>query len=75
MCEITSNMQTETREFYNMIRSSIIDSTKIYNKNKVTLYCTKCDPGFACQDEYKLNPDKLPPLVVNYGYLYIEEEI
>ena len=75
VCDIASNKQIETREFYNMNQSSFIDFIKRFNKNKVTLYCRKCDPDFACQDEYKLNPDELLPLIVSDDYLYVEEEI
>ena len=57
-----------------MNRNSIIDFKKGYNENEIKLYCRKCDPDFVCQDEYKLNLDQLPPLIVNYGYLYLEEE-
>ena len=75
VCDIASNKQIETREFYNMNQNSIIDFTKRFNKNEVTLYCRKCDPDFARQDEYKLNPDELLPLIVSDDYLYVEEEI
>ena len=44
VCEIASNKQIETRGFYNTNQNSIIDFKKIYNKNKVTLYCRKMRP-------------------------------
>jgi hypothetical protein len=75
VCDIASNKQIETREFYHMNQSSIIDFIKRFNKNEATLYCRKCDPDFAHQNEYKLNPDELPPLIVSDDYLYVEEEI
>ena len=75
VCNIASNKRIETREFYNMNQNSIFDFTQRYKKCEGTLYCTKCDPDFACQDEYKLNPDELPPLIINDGNLYMEEEI
>ena len=64
VCDITSNNQIETGEFFNMNRNSIIDFTRRFNKNEVTIYCGKCDPDFARQDQYKLNPNDLPPLIV-----------
>ena len=75
VCDIASNKQTETHEFYNMNQNNISDFTKRYHKNEVKLYCRKYDPDFACQDENKLNPDELQPLTVTDGYLYVEEEI
>jgi hypothetical protein len=35
------------------------------HKNVVTLYSRKCNPNFAFQDECKLNPDELLPLIVS----------
>ena len=75
VCNIASNKQIERSEFYNINQNSIIDITKRNNKNEVNLYCRKCDPDFACQDEYKLNPNGLPLLIIYDGYLYVEEEI
>ena len=75
VCNIASNKQIETCKFYNMNQNSIIDLMKRYNKNKFILYCRKCGPDLACQDEYKLNPDELPPLIVSDDYLYVEETI
>ena len=37
-----------------MSQNSTIDSTRIYNKND-TLYCRKCNPDLACQDEFTFN--------------------
>ena len=45
-CDIASNKQIETRELYNRNNNSIINFTRIYNKNKVTLHSRKCDPDF-----------------------------
>ena len=75
MYNIVSNEQIEASSFYNMSQNSIIDFTRRYDKGEITLYCRKCDPDFACQDEYKLNPDNLPLIIVVDGYLYSEEEI
>jgi len=61
VCDIASNKQIDTHKFYNMNQSSVIDFTKRHNKNEIKLYCRKCNPDFACQDEHKLNPDELPP--------------
>ena len=75
VCDIASNSQIETREFYNMNANSIIDYTKRYDKSEVTLYCRKCDPDFAVnQDQYTVNPNDLPTLVVHDSCLYIEDE-
>ena len=57
-----------------MNQNSIIGFMTRYNKNKVTLYCKKYDPDSACQDEHKLNPDKLQPLIVSHESLYVEEK-
>ena len=51
VCDIASNKQIKMLKFYNMNKNNITDLTKIYNKSKVTLYCTKCDPDLACQDK------------------------
>ena len=74
MCGITSKKQIEACELYNMNHNCIIDFTKRYNKNVVKLYCGKCDPDFAYQDQYKLNPNDLTPLIVIDDYLNDEEE-
>ena len=73
--DFTSNKQIETPEFYNMNQNNIIDFTRRYNNSEVTLYCGKCNPNFVCQDEYKLNPDELLPLIITDGDLYVEKEI
>jgi hypothetical protein len=40
--------------------NSIIDYTKRYDKSEVTLYCRKCDPDFAAnQDQYTVNSNDL----------------
>ena len=57
-----------------MNTNSSIDFTKRCNENKVTLYCRKCDPDSAHQDQYAANSDDLPPLVVLDSYLYIYNE-
>jgi hypothetical protein len=75
VCDIPSNKQIEKREFYHMNQSSSIDFTKRFNKTEFTLYCKTCDPDLARQDEYKLNPDELLPLIVSDDYLYVEEKI
>ena len=75
VCDIASNKEIKTHEFYNMNQSSIIDFTKRFNKNEVTLYCRKCNSDFAFQCKYKLNPDELLPLIVSDDYLCVEEEI
>jgi len=72
ICDIASNKQVEKRELYNMAQISIIYYTMRYNKNEVTLFCRKCDPGFAC---HKLNPDALSAPIITDGYLYVDEEI
>ena len=33
-------------------------------------YMVKSNPDIACQDEYMLNTDELPPLIITDGYLY-----
>jgi len=75
LCAIASNKQIETLEFYNMNGNSIIDFTWRYNKHEVTLHCRRCDSDFACQDEFKLNSDELPLVIVLESYLYVEVEI
>jgi len=75
MCDIALNNQIERHKFCNMNQNSIIDLTKIYNKNEVALYYRKWDPDFAYQDEYKLNPGELSQLILSVGYLYVSEEI
>ena len=75
VCDIASNRQIETREFKNMNANSIIDYTKRYDKSEVTLCCRKFDPDFAVnQDQYTVNPNDLPALVVHDSCLYIEDE-
>ena len=61
--------------FYNMNQNSIIDFTKRYIKSEVTLYCRKCGPDFASQDEDRLNPDDTLPFIIVDCCLYGEEEI
>ena len=74
VCEIASNKQIETCEFYRMNENSIIDYTKRYDKSEVTLYCRKCDPDIALhQDQYTVNSDNLPALVVVDKYLVVDE--
>ena len=51
ICDIASNKQIETREFYNMNENSMIDYTKRYDKSEVTLYCRKCDPDIAAHQD------------------------
>ena len=75
VCEIPSNKQIETREFYNMNLNSIIGFTRRCNRNEVTFYCRKCNHDFAYQDKYKIIPDKLTSLILSDGYQYVEEEI
>ena len=58
-----------------MNQNSVIDSATRFNKNKVRQCCKECGPDFACQEEYKVNPDKLPTLIVVDCYLYLEEDI
>ena len=75
VCEIASNKQIETCEFYRMNENSIIDYTKRYDKSEVTLYCRKFDPDIAVhQDQYTVNSDNLPALVVVDKYLYLVED-
>ena len=75
VCDIASNKQIETCEFYKMNENSIIDYTKRYGKSKVTLYCRKCDPDIAAhQDQYTVKSDNLPALVVVDKYLYLVED-
>ena len=53
-----------------MNENSIIDYTKRYDKSEVTLYCRKCEPDIvAHQDQYTVNSDDLPALVVLDKYL------
>ena len=52
-----------------MSQNNTFDFMKRYNKNEDTLYCRKCAPDFVWQDEYKLNPDDLPPFVITDCYL------
>jgi hypothetical protein len=77
VCDIASNKQIETHEFYNTNEISIIDYTKRHDKSEVTLYCRKCNPDIAGhQDQYAVNSDDLSALVVLDKYLYmVEEEI
>ena len=75
LCDIVSNKQIETRDFYNMNRNSIIGFTKRYTKNEVTLHCIKFDPDFEYRSIFCINPDELPLLIVNDDYLYVEERI
>ena len=43
--------------------------------SEVTLYCGKCDPDIALhQDQYTVNSDNLPALVVLEKYLYLVED-
>ena len=51
-----------------MNQNSIIDFTRKFNKNFVSLYCRKCDFDFACKDEYELNPDKLSSQAITDGH-------
>ena len=71
MLDIASNKQIETRELNNLNPYF----TKRCDKNEVTLNCRKCNPKFICQDDCKLNSDEMPPLTINDGYLYVEDEI
>ena len=48
VCDIASNKQFGARDFCDMNQNGMIDFTKRYNKNEVTLYCRKCDPYFVC---------------------------
>jgi hypothetical protein len=74
ICDIASNRQIETREFYNINVNSIIDCTKRYNKSEVTLYCRKCDTDFAAhQDHYTVNSNDRPALIVLDTCLYTLE--
>ena len=58
-----------------MNNNSIIDHTKRYDKSEVTLYCRKCEPDIAAhQDQYTVNSDNLPALVVLDKYLYLVED-
>ena len=59
----------------NINKNSIIYFTKRYNRSEVILYCIKYDSGFVHQDQYTVNSDYLPPLVVLDSCLYIEKEI
>ena len=74
-CDIVSNKQIETCESYDMNQNRITEFTKRCRKNKITLYCRKCDPDFACPDEFKMNRHELPPLIITDGYIYKEEKI
>ena len=74
VCDVASNKQIETSAFYSRNKKNIIDFTKRYNKNEVSLCCRKNDSDFACQDEWKLNPDELPLLYhLSMVNLYVEE--
>jgi hypothetical protein len=76
VCDIPSNKQIETREFYNVNENSIIDYTKRHNKSEVTLFCRKCDLDIAAhQDQYTVNSDDLPALGVLDKDLCVKEEI
>ena len=75
VCDIVSNNQIEIYEFYIMNLNGVIEFTVRHNKIEVTLYCRKFSPDFTCQDEYELNTNELPPLIITDGYLCEEEEI
>ena len=68
---IAWNKQIETREIYNMNQNSIIDFTKRYSKIKLR-YNVENMILFL---HAKMNPDKLPPLIINDACLHEEEEI
>jgi hypothetical protein len=75
VCDIASNKQIERYEFFKMNENSIIDYTKRYDKSEGTLCCRKSDPDIAAhQDQYTVNSDDLPALVVLEKYLYVVEE-
>ena len=55
--------------------TSIINFTKRYNKSDVTQYCRKYNPEFKGHEQYMLNLNDLPALVVVDDYPHVKVEI